>query len=710
MSRPSLSDPPARSAPVLLSRHVLIVDDDADFGASLSDMLAFHGYRVSLANQPARARELLTMTDIEVALIDLRLGRTSGLTLLSDLQRQHPNLVTVLMTACASADTVIEALREGAYDYLRKPFHPNELFVALQRAFERIDLKRAKQQTEQALRRSEERYRLLYDNNPSMYFTVAADTTILLANRFGAEQLGYSVVELVGQPLARLYADVEPAALQRYLHTSLSEPSQIHRWEQRLTHKDGSLLWVRQTARAVSGADNHPTILLVCEDITEAHRLSASLSYQASHDTLTGLYNRREFERRLRRLLKSIPEQPSAHALCYLDLDQFKVINDTCGHAAGDDLLKQLGAQLQKQVRPQDTLARVGGDEFAVLVTDCTADEAMQVADTLRKTIAEFRFVWHGRGFGIGVSIGLVPLSVADGSVSGALRMADTACYTAKDKGRNRIHVYHEGDTELLRRHREMRWVNQVQWALEENRLELYFQPIVPLAGTDSRRHYELLLRLRDERGRLVTPGQFLPAAERYNLATPLDRWVVHSMFTWLRKHPDQLAALHLCSINLSGHSLGDEAFLHFLSNQLKEEGILPDKICFEITETAAIANFGVAIRFIEQLRGLGCRFALDDFGRGLSSFAYLKTLPVDFIKIDGLFVKGILSDTVDLAMVKSINDIAHVMGKQTIAEFVENTAMFTCLQELGVDYAQGYGIGAPQPLTQLLDDTLIPP
>ena len=339
----------------------------------------------------------------------------------------------------------------------------------------------------------------------------------------------------------------------------------------------------------------------------------------------------------------------------------------------------------------------------------CPLAQARRVANALREATEGFRFVWEDKSFSLGVSIGLVPVNEASESVSSVLSAADDACYAAKNEGRNRIHVYREDDVEMTQRHGEMQRVVQIQRVLEEGRFELYFQPIVPI-NSDSHRRYddegayhELLLRMKDEEGQIVRPNAFLPAAERYNLSTKIDRWVVGSALDWFTHHPAHKQSLYLSSINLSGHSLGDEEFLDFVMQQLDTTDFPPEKLCFEITETAAIANLSSATRFIKALKERGCWFALDDFGSGLSSFAYLKNLPVDFLKIDGAFVKDIVDDPIDFAMVKSINEIGHVMGKRTIAEFVENDAISLRLAELGVDYAQGYGIGRPQPIEEMM-------
>jgi diguanylate cyclase (GGDEF)-like protein len=450
-------------------------------------------------------------------------------------------------------------------------------------------------------------------------------------------------------------------------------------------------------------------VVVNVRDVTEARSLSEQLSYQASHDALTGLMNRRAFEQRLQQLLETAKAEKIEHVLCYLDLDQFKVINDTCGHTAGDELLRQLGGVLRQQVRGRDTLARLGGDEFGILLERCSVTQAQRVTTAVRTAVEGFRFAWEEQSFNIGVSIGVVPINEASENMAGVHSMADAACYAAKDAGRNRVHIYREDDVELAKRRGEMHWVAVINRALEENRFLLHCQSFIPLAsGDDQRQGYELLVRMQNDNDRIVAPGAFLPAAERYNLSTNLDRWVITAAFQWLIDHPQHLKRLLLCAINLSGSSLGDKEFLEFVIQRFEEHNLPPQKICFEVTETAAIANLTHATHFIKALKALGCRFALDDFGSGLSSFAYLKNLPVDFIKIDGMFVKDIVDDPIDLAMVKSINDMAQVMGKQTIAEFVENDAILEKLRKIGVDYAQGYGIDRPRPLAEMITDPKI--
>ncbi len=464
--------------------------------------------------------------------------------------------------------------------------------------------------------------------------------------------------------------------------------------------KDGSEIAIEDSAAPIRNqAEELIGVVMVFHDVTESRRLSQQLSYQARHDALTGLINRREFEERLEQTIEQAHTHQNEHALLYMDLDQFKVVNDTCGHAAGDELLRQITSLLQSKMRKHDTLARLGGDEFAVLLDFCGADEAQNIAENLCEAVEAYRFTWEGNNFAVGMSIGLVPINNSSGSIGLILSIADSACYAAKEAGRNRIHIYVEDDITVAQRHGEMRWVSRITQGLEENSFTLYRQDITPISMNTQQdgEHYEVLIRMKDEEDTLAMPNSFLPAAERYNLMPKLDRWVINTIFEWLSDSQDTLSDLGMCSINLSGHSVGDEKFLQYIINLLEKYNIQPSKICFEITETATIVNLTSATRFIRALKKKGCRFALDDFGSGMSSFLYLKNLPVDFLKIDGGFVKDITHDPMDLALVRSINDIGHVVGMKTIAEFVENEEVLRKLKVLGVDYAQGYLFGQPK-------------
>lgn len=545
-------------------------------------------------------------------------------------------------------------------------------------------------------------YQALYDNNPTMVFDLNLQGQILSVNQFGAKQIGLSVDDLRGVSILDFTHPDDIAGSQAFFEQCVSYPHQVHKQEKRFICDNGDVIWVRETARLVNARHQNKHLLSVCEDITETRRLADKIAYQASHDELTGLTNRRQFDIYVQDLVTLAKTDKSSHIMCYLDLDQFKVVNDTCGHLAGDELLRQLGELLRQHVRKTDVLARLGGDEFGILMAYCTKEQALITGDKLRNAIADFQFGWENRSFSISVSIGIAPIDHTCGNAVEILKEADAACYAAKEKGRNRVHIFSSTDEELAERQGEMQWVEKIRIGIEENRFQLYGQLIVPTDAREEGLHFETLLRYRDEHGNIIPPGAFLPAAERYNMAPALDRWVISKLFEYLRTESGFIDRLELCSVNMSGLSLSDENMLDFISEQFLKWQIPTHKICFEITETAAISNLSFAKHFIETLRTKGCLFSLDDFGSGLSSFAYLKNLPVDFLKIDGLFVKDILEDKIDWTMVKAINEVGHVMNKKTIAEFVENQQIFDLLTTLGVNYAQGYGIAKPVPLKQL--------
>jgi diguanylate cyclase (GGDEF)-like protein len=436
--------------------------------------------------------------------------------------------------------------------------------------------------------------------------------------------------------------------------------------------------------------------------VRQERQLHRRLAYLASHDALTGFINRREVEERLSAVLAAVKAEPrKTAALLYMDLDQFKVVNDTCGHSAGDLLLRQLGDVLRARVPKNGVLARIGGDEFAVLLPDFAMPEATAIAESLREAIAAFRFSWRDSALQVGVSIGIVPVEAASESVATLMSAADVACYVAKDLGRNRIHVYEDKDA--AERHQEMQWVARITRALEEERFELYYQPIVPIrAETGHWPHYELLLRMRDEEGKLVAPTAFIPAAERYNLMPGLDRWVISHTLETLAYRGAPGTTPYTLAVNVSGTTLNDARFLDFVLDELTAAAVAPGAICFEITETAAIANLDRVIAFMRALKARGCRFSLDDFGTGLSSLTYLKNLPVDYVKIDGQFVRNVLRDAADECVVESIARMARAFRIHAIAERVESRDVMKRLGELGVSFAQGYYVAVPQPVSEL--------
>ena len=473
-----------------------------------------------------------------------------------------------------------------------------------------------------------------------------------------------------------------------------------------LKRHDGMNLSIQYSASPIMAESGSALgVILVIHDITETRMMEREISYQSTHDALTGLINRTEFESRLGFALESTRQAAESHVLCQLDIDKLKIVNDTCCHEAGDDLIRSVASALQGCLRDSDVLGRIGGDEFGILLKNCTLSAAAEIAGNMLSAIRKVSFSSCDRSYDVCASIGLAPVTMASESLAYIMSQVDLACYAAKDCGGDRFRIYEPGDEHLVRRHDEMKWVTRLNEAIKSDCLTLYYQDIVPVTpDIAAGRHFEVLVRMLDEEGNLVPPDVFLPAAERYNLITSLDRWVVSHTFSWYAGHATADAGdLDTISINLSGASVTDTGFMNYIKDQLIIHEVPPAIICFEITETAAIENLQAATGFINELKRLGCRFALDDFGSGLSSFSYLKNLPVDYLKIDGSFVKDMETDAIDCAMVKSIHQLGVVIGTKTIAEFVENDGILAKLAEIGVDYAQGYGISKPQPLHEMV-------
>jgi len=541
-------------------------------------------------------------------------------------------------------------------------------------------------------------------------FVICDEMKFHVANRLLESWLGEPEALLTAHnqrlPITRFLETEEDQAMfsQHFQETLAGQPV---RFECQIRPQISLPRWVEISMNRVD-LDGGDLVIGIMRDISEQRAAMAELKHHAMYDELTRLLNRREFNHRLEKLLEDANRHDTHHSLLYMDLDQFKLINDTCGHIAGDELLRQLSNLIKTQVRKEDTLARLGGDEFGVLLENCSVERAMEVAETLRQTISHFRFNWQGRHFEIGVSIGIAPILANNGNTVEILSAADAACYVAKDMGRNRIQLYF-GGKDCSRKLDEMNWVSRIILALEENRFQLFYQHILPINTPYAcLEHSEILLRMIDETGNLVSPGEFMPAAETYNLMPSIDRWVITALFQkncahWRKSKQDHqdwnIESNLLCTINLSGASLNDDSFLGFLLGQIAEHDIPPNVICFEITETVAIHNLQKVSYFIRELKAIGVRFALDDFGSGMSSFAYLKSLPVDFLKIDGALVREITRNKIDLCMVEAIHRIAQEMGIETIAEYVEDEAILEKLKEIGVTYAQGYAIHKPEAL-----------
>jgi len=566
----------------------------------------------------------------------------------------------------------------------------------------------ARQKAGKALLLEKERLRVTLHSIGDAVISTDTHGLINFMNPVAEQLTGWKNGEAIGQPIESVYAVVraefgDKAANPVDFVLSTGAVGGMDD-DTVLVRRDGTRVDIEDSASAIRDGDGRIVgVVLVFRDATQSRRLSGHIHHQATHDALTDLANRREFEKQLTATLKGEGPQTHGHVLMFIDLDQFKIVNDTAGHAAGDKLLKQVAGLLRSRLRGSDLLARMGGDEFAVLLRDCPMEPGNRIAESLRHVVAEIRFDWEGTIFRIGASIGVVHFE-AGAAITQLLSEADSACYLAKEQGRNRVYVHHAENEDVMRRSGELNWTSRIHAALADNRFVLYAQKIVPIAGSRSKElHYELLVRMKDEQGELVPPMAFIPAAERYGLMPAIDRWVVSHAFESLAMARSRGAWDTMFSINLSGATLGDNGFADFVEDQFRLHDVPPDRICFEVTETAAITNLIQAGRLIERLKIQGCKFSLDDFGAGMSSFTYLKNLSIDFLKIDGSFVRNIMKDEVDASMADAINRVGHVMGIKTVAEFVEDDAILQRLRFIGVDYAQGYAIEVPCPLASII-------
>jgi diguanylate cyclase (GGDEF)-like protein/PAS domain S-box-containing protein len=574
----------------------------------------------------------------------------------------------------------------------------NDLMTALERA----------SASEIALSIEKERAEVTLHSITDTVVTVDINGCIVYLNPAGEKLLEIKNKEVTGHEFKQVFNIVDEnlgAAIEDPLNKCFLTGEIVNLPEHSsLITKSNSVVSIEASVAPMK-ADNGDLMgaVMVIQDVSHTRRLTRQLSYQASHDLLTGLYNRRKFEEYLEEILINVREEDRYHSLFYLDLDNFKIVNDTCGHVAGDELLKQLPALFNEVLRSNDIVARLGGDEFGVILENCGLQQAAAIADKIRQKIKNYRFVWDDRTFEIGVSIGVIGINAENAEMSKVLSSADVACYAAKDSGRNRVHVYEPSDEIVSERYGQMHWTARITKALEENRFQLYQQPIVGMSDSN-RDHLEILLRMIDEAGNVIPPGAFMPAAERYGLMPDIDRWVISAVFKFMGKNDpaDPIKGTsRVFAINLSGDSINDDSLLDFILREKNRHNISLDNICFEITETVAISNLNKASLFINELKNYGCKFALDDFGSGLSSFSYLKNLPVNFLKIDGSFVKDVSRDEIDRAMVVSIQQVGRVMNLTTIAEHVEDASTLAVLKEIGVDFVQGFHLGRPQAIEE---------
>ncbi len=571
-------------------------------------------------------------------------------------------------------------------------------------ALERRYAEEARKRAEQAVFAEKERAEVTLKSIGDAVISTCPEGRIEYMNPVAERFTGWTAAEARGRPLTEVVHLIDEgtrAFVADPVRGLLTRGGGIQAEHPVIVTRSGEELAVQESAAPIYDAQGRAVgAVFVFRDVTQERHLKRALSYQASHDTLTGLINRREFDHRLQKAVTRANRGEGEYALLYIDLDQFKLVNDTCGHQAGDRLMRSITGLLRTRVRASDTIARLGGDEFGILLGECTLEHALHIAEGVRQAIFAYRFEWGSRTLSVGASIGIVQVKRDTASSASLMSAADIACYAAKEQGRNRIHVYESGGASS--REREMHWATRITRAVEENRLELYFQPILPIAeGGGLPPFHELMVRLRDEDGRLILPGEFIPAAERYNVMPSIDRWVVLQATAILRRQRELAGETPLLAVNLSGNSLNDQSFLDFVLQHAVDSAVARS-LCFEITETAAVTSLSDAMYFMQELRGRGCKFALDDFGSGLSSFMYLKTLPVDFLKVDGQFVTHLTSSPLDRSMVEAVGNIGRTLGIRTVAECVESQEALDELKRIGIDFVQGYFLGRPRPIAEL--------
>ncbi|MEB3280180.1 MAG: EAL domain-containing protein [Lyngbya sp.] len=742
---------------------VLVVDDYPLNLEMFCAYLSRAGYKVLVADNGELALEIATSQQPDLILLDIRMTEIDGYEVCRRLKASPTtgDIPVIFMTALSETDNKVKGLKLGAADYITKPIHPQEALARIQTHLsvrrltllleeqikclqeeinrrkqveeqlrevntqleQRVKKRTAellatnnqlqqeiehRQEIEEALIQEKELAQITLKSIGDGVITTDEQGNINYLNPVAEQLTGWKNDAVRGQSLSKVFKiihEITRQPLENPVERVLSQSDTAHLANHTvLISREGREYAIEDSAAPIKDRQGQTRgVVLVFRDVTQSRLLSRQLSWQASHDHLTGLLNRQAFEQKIQGAIASAESEDQQYVFCFMDLDQFKLVNDSCGHPAGDELLRQVTALLQTRVRSADCLARLGGDEFGLLLQGCSLADGQEVAETVRKLIQDFRFYWQDKVFSIGVSIGLVKIDDHTPNVASVLGAADAACYAAKAGGRNCIYVYEVEDRELIQRQKEREWITEISHALHEDRFRLYAQRILPLqAGIQTREHYEVLLRLVDETGDLVPPMAFLPTAERYDLMMTIDQWVVNNFLKYyqqLRSQADDSYMNGLYMINLSGSSIKNGEFLDFLKVKLTQYQIPQQTLCFEIPETVAIAFLSQTMEFIQTLKQLGCCCAIDHFGGGMSSLTYLKHLSLDYLKIDSSLVKDIHQMQVEYAVVESVNNIGHVMGLKTIAEFVENQTTVELLTKIGVDFAQGYGIAQPQPL-----------
>ncbi|MBE9242738.1 EAL domain-containing protein [Synechocystis salina] len=711
---------------------ILVVGDSGNL-QKLRGKLENKGYEFQVCRSDSAILKNVLAIKVDLILLYVKLGGYDAYELCRRLKAdvEIAPIPIIFLSELTSTFNKVRGLELGGADYITQPFQMEELFariathISLRQLQRRLwatstELIRAKnkqllkeiedhRQTQEALFFEKELAQVTLKSIGDAVITTDAECAVTYLNPTAESLTGWTNEEASGNHLFEIFKIINEFTrnpVKNPIIQALEEITTINLAKNtNLIRRDGSEIPIDDSAAPIQDRKGNVVgSVVIFRDVTIAHNLTRQLTWQASHDFLTGLINRSGFEQKLDETIAANNEGHN-HVLCYLDLDQFKVVNDTSGHIAGDKLLRQVARLLQQRVREVDTLARLGGDEFAFLLYQCPLEKAIEIAETSRDMVEKLCFQWEGKIFHISISIGLVSITPHENDKNRLMSMADAACYAAKNKGRNCIQVYRDDDNDLRQQRRERQWVGEIRDALEANNFDLYCQTVIPINKKSKLIYYEVLLRLLDEK-RIIVPGVFLPSAERYQLMPTIDRWVVSQFFSrydhYYQQHSERMnvSQNYLYALNLSAASINHDYFLDFLKMQLAKVSFPLGTICFEITEETAISHFDQAVKFINEIKQFGCYFAIDDFGHGMNSFEYIKYFPVDYLKIDGSFVKNIIQSKVDREIVESFNRIGHVMDLQTIAEFVENAAILRAVEAIGFDYAQGYVISKPSPLT----------
>ena len=678
---------------------ILIVEDEKIIALDLQRRLERFGYTVvGMASEGEAAVELARQAEPDIVLMDILLaGGMDGIEAAGIIHWQM-GLPVIFLTAFADEKTLERAKEVEPYGYILKPLKERELYTT-------IDIALYKNGIERKLRKQERLFSAILQSINDGIVATDMNLNIQFMNNVAEDITGYKEEAVKGAAATRILSLYDPRKQKDLLGSGMplvnEHPYFFHEISIRNTFNqniivDGSITRIHEKENSTEG------YLIALRDITEIKKMSETINYQASHDILTGLSNREELSFKLGEVLKSLQQTGESHGLLVIDVDRFKAVNDTCGALAGDELLRQVAAHIQANIQRNDISARIGGDEFAIILMNCEIQDASSVAKRLQEAAANRKFIWQNTVFPVSMSIGIVPLNRDSGDIHAVLAAGDDACHVAKEAGGNRISIFQLEDSVFQRRRGEMEWIGKINRAIDENRFLLYYQPIVPLDPVKGySKKIEILIRLVNEDGGIARPGDFIPSAERYHLMPQIDRWVLENSMRAFRTLQDRKNPLaeSIFSINLSGPSLLDDTLIDNILEILHHYNLSASSFCFEITETAAIQNLSYASRFMKRLKEEGFTFALDDFGSGFSSFGYLRNLPVDYLKIDGSFVQNIDESLVSCTMVQSINSIGHVMGLKTIGEFVKNDKIWNKLVELGVDYGQGYIFAEPRPL-----------